>query len=108
MRADVPLWTAAAIAAATGGTPSTDFAVTGVAFDSREVGSGDLFVALSGEATDGHRFAAQAFAQGAAGAIVSRPVDGPHKAKIPFVFVGSGEQPSQYMQHTFLHRRHVK
>lgn len=78
MRADVPLWTAAAIAAATGGTASTDFAVNGVAFDSREVGPGDLFVALSGEATDGHRFVAQAFAQGAAGAIVSRPVDGPH------------------------------
>ena len=72
------LWTAAAIAAATGGTASHDFAVTGVAFDSREVGPGDLFVALTGEATDGHRFVAQAFAQGAAGAIVSRPVDHPH------------------------------
>ncbi|WCP73624.1 UDP-N-acetylmuramoyl-tripeptide--D-alanyl-D-alanine ligase [Sphingomonas hankookensis] len=78
MRADVPLWTAAAIAAATGGTASADFTVNGVAFDSREVGPGDLFVALSGEATDGHRFVGQAFAQGAAGAIVSRPVDGPH------------------------------
>jgi UDP-N-acetylmuramoyl-tripeptide--D-alanyl-D-alanine ligase len=78
VRADVPLWTAAAIAAATGGTASADFTVNGVAFDSREVGPGDLFVALSGEATDGHRFVGQAFAQGAAGAIVSRPVDGPH------------------------------
>lgn len=78
MRADMPLWTAAAIAAATGGTASTDIAANGVAFDSREVGPGDLFVALSGEATDGHRFVTQAFAQGAAGAIVSRPVEGPH------------------------------
>jgi UDP-N-acetylmuramoyl-tripeptide--D-alanyl-D-alanine ligase len=76
--ADLPLWTAAAIAAATGGSASTDFAANGVAFDSREVGPGDLFVALSGEATDGHRFVGQAFAQGAAGAIVDRPVDGPH------------------------------
>lgn len=65
------LWTADEIAAATGGQASGDFAVTGVAFDSREVGKGDLFVALLGEATDGHRFLDQAFAQGAAGALVS-------------------------------------
>ncbi|PZU10684.1 UDP-N-acetylmuramoyl-tripeptide--D-alanyl-D-alanine ligase [Sphingomonas sp.] len=71
-------WTSAAIAAATGGAASADFAITGVAFDSREVGPGDLFVALKGEATDGHRFVAQAFAQGAAGALVSEPVEGPH------------------------------
>ena len=72
------LWTAAEIAAATGGTASADFAVTGVAFDSREVGPGDLFVAMKGEATDGHRFLDQAFAQGASGAIVSAPTDHPH------------------------------
>ena len=66
------LWTAADIAAATRGTASADFAADGVAFDSREVGEGDLFVALTGEHTDGHRFLDQAFAQGAAGAIVSR------------------------------------
>ena len=72
------LWTAAEIAAACGGTASTDFSVTGVAFDSREVGPGDLFVALTGETTDGHRFLDSAFAQGAAGAIVSQPTDHPH------------------------------
>src|SRR3546814_7068280 len=36
------LWTARSLAAATGGTASTDFAVQGVAFDSREVTAGDL------------------------------------------------------------------
>jgi UDP-N-acetylmuramoyl-tripeptide--D-alanyl-D-alanine ligase len=72
------LWTAAEIAAACHGTASAAFAVDGVAFDSREVGPGDLFVALSGEATDGHRFVAQAHGQGAAGALVSVPVDSPH------------------------------
>ncbi len=72
------VWTSAEIAAATAGTASTDFAVTGVAFDSREVGPGDLFVAMKGEASDGHRFLDQAFAQGAAGAIVSAPTEHPH------------------------------
>jgi UDP-N-acetylmuramoyl-tripeptide--D-alanyl-D-alanine ligase len=65
------LWTSADIAIATEGQASADFAVTGVTFDSREVGPGDLFVALTGEATNGHLFVDQAFARGAAGAIVS-------------------------------------
>ncbi len=73
-----PLWTASAVAKATGGTRHGDFAVTGVAFDSREVGPGNLFVALKGEATDGHRFIDKAFARGAAGAIVSEATTHPH------------------------------
>ena len=71
------LWTSAEIAAATGGTASADFAISGVAFDSREVGPGDLFLALKGESTDGHRFLDQAFAQGAAGAVVSDATEHP-------------------------------
>ncbi|MET3722260.1 UDP-N-acetylmuramoyl-tripeptide--D-alanyl-D-alanine ligase [Sphingomonas trueperi] len=71
------LWTSDEIAAATNGTASADFTVSGVAFDSREVGPGDLFLALKGESTDGHRFLDQAFAQGAAGAVVSDPTDHP-------------------------------
>src|SRR6187402_2404906 len=74
----IPLWSSTEIAVATRGIASSHFDVSGIAFDSREVGPGDLFVALKGEATDGHRFAAQAFSQGAAGALVSQPVDGPH------------------------------
>ncbi|MFN3944392.1 MAG: UDP-N-acetylmuramoyl-tripeptide--D-alanyl-D-alanine ligase [Allosphingosinicella sp.] len=66
------------IAAAVSGTASARFEATGVAFDSREIGPGDLFVAMKGESADGHRFVGQAFAAGAAGAIVSEPVEGPH------------------------------
>jgi UDP-N-acetylmuramoyl-tripeptide--D-alanyl-D-alanine ligase len=73
-----PLWTSGEIAAATGGTASAPFDVSGVAFDSREVEPGHLFVAMKGEATDGHRFVAQAFERGAAGAVVSEAVGGPH------------------------------
>jgi UDP-N-acetylmuramoyl-tripeptide--D-alanyl-D-alanine ligase len=74
----VSLWTSAAIAAATGGRASAMFEASGVAFDSREVGPGDLFIALKGEATDGHHFLDQAFTQGAAAAIVSQPSAHPH------------------------------
>jgi UDP-N-acetylmuramoyl-tripeptide--D-alanyl-D-alanine ligase len=72
------LWTAADIAAATGGMASRDFAINGIAFDSREIGTGDLFVAMVGENDDGHHFVDGAFKRGAAGAIVSTPVSHPH------------------------------
>jgi UDP-N-acetylmuramoyl-tripeptide--D-alanyl-D-alanine ligase len=73
-----PLWTSAEIAAATGGKASGKFNMFGVAFDSREVGGGDLFIALTGEKTDGHKFIDDAFSLGAAGALVSKPIPQPH------------------------------
>jgi UDP-N-acetylmuramoyl-tripeptide--D-alanyl-D-alanine ligase len=72
------LWTSDEIAAATGGVASIGFEVTGVTFDSREVGEGDLFVAMPGTVHDGHEFVAAAFEAGAAGAIVAQPGNGPH------------------------------
>jgi UDP-N-acetylmuramoyl-tripeptide--D-alanyl-D-alanine ligase len=78
MRGMSALWTSEEIAAATGGTASAAFEVTGVTFDSREVQTGDLFVAMPGTVYDGHKFVDGAFAAGAAGAIVSQPVSGPH------------------------------
>ena len=52
--------------------------MSGVTFDSREVQSGDFFVAMPGTIHDGHRFVDGAFAAGAAGAIVAHRVNGPH------------------------------
>jgi UDP-N-acetylmuramoyl-tripeptide--D-alanyl-D-alanine ligase len=72
------LWTSDEIAAATGGIASATFEVTGVTFDSREVQPGDLFVAMLGTVYDGHKFVDGAFSAGAAGAIVSQRVNGPH------------------------------
>ncbi|KAB7644465.1 UDP-N-acetylmuramoyl-tripeptide--D-alanyl-D-alanine ligase [Polymorphobacter fuscus] len=73
-----PLWTAAEIAAATGGTAHGDFTANGVAFDSREIIGGELFVAMPGAAMDGHAFVPQALERGAAGLLVSQPADAPH------------------------------
>jgi len=73
-----PLWTGQEIALATGGAVHGDFSATGVAFDSREIGPGDLFIAMKGEATDGHKFLDRVFAGGAAGAIVSEEIEQPH------------------------------
>jgi UDP-N-acetylmuramoyl-tripeptide--D-alanyl-D-alanine ligase len=73
-----PLWTSDEIADAVGGTAHGAFEANGVAFDSREVAPGHLFIAMKGEATDGHRFLDKAFASGAVGALVSQEIDQPH------------------------------
>jgi UDP-N-acetylmuramoyl-tripeptide--D-alanyl-D-alanine ligase len=72
------LWTSAEIAEAIGGTAHGAFEAEGVTFDSREVDPGDLFLALKGEASDGHFFLDSAFAAGASGAVASRDLDRPH------------------------------
>ena len=46
--------------------------ITGVETDSRAVHPGDLFVALRGERTDGHRFVSGALETGAAGCLVEQ------------------------------------
>ena len=72
------LWTSDELAAAMGGTASAEFQVSGVEIDSRDVIEGDLFFALHGEATDGHRFVDAALAKGTAAAVVEHAIDGPH------------------------------
>lgn len=77
-RLPLALWDAVAIEAATGGKASHAFQASGVEMDSRDVRPGDVFIALKGEAMDGHKFIAAAFAKGAVAAITDRPVDFPH------------------------------
>ena len=72
-----PLWTSEEIAKAAGGRSlGSAFAASGVSIDTRTVEPGDLFVALAG-VRDGHEFVGQALEKGAAGALVSRPGQGP-------------------------------
>ncbi|PXX62320.1 UDP-N-acetylmuramoyl-tripeptide--D-alanyl-D-alanine ligase [Nocardia tenerifensis] len=70
------------IADVVGGTlhdvPDPGVRVTGsVEFDSRRIGSGDLFLALPGERSDGHDWAAAAVEAGAVAVLAARPVGVP-------------------------------
>jgi UDP-N-acetylmuramoyl-tripeptide--D-alanyl-D-alanine ligase len=67
------LWSAAEIAAATGGRARGGWSVAGVSIDSRSVRPGELFIALRGPHHDGHDFVAQALERGAAAMVDHRP-----------------------------------
>ena len=68
-----PLWTVAEIVAATGGRPEglNDGAIASISIDSREIAPDALFIAIKGDAHDGHDFVGKALEAGAAAAIVS-------------------------------------
>ncbi len=72
-----PAMTADDLVAATGGTLLRRSArpIRGAAVDSRLVSPGELFVALVGERTDGHRYLADAAIAGAAALMVGRVPD---------------------------------
>ena len=66
-----PLWTADEAVRATRGRARGQWSASGVSIDSRTLVPGDLFVALQGFNSDGHAYAADALARGAAAALVA-------------------------------------
>jgi len=60
-----------------------DRSIAGVSTDTRTIRAGDCFFALAGENFDGHNYVREAFAKGAACAVVERAVEG----------VGAGDRP---------------
>ena len=66
-----PLWTRAALEAATGGRLIGEArAIGGASIDTRTLAAGDLFFAIRGDARDGHDFVRDALARGAGAAVV--------------------------------------
>src|SRR5947207_10002629 len=60
--------------------------VSGIAYDSRLVKAGDVFVALRGQRADGATFARQAIERGAAAIVAEQPA--PSDVHIPWAIVG--------------------
>ena len=70
----------------TSAAPETTVVSGTVQTDSRQVSEGSIFFALRGETTDGHRFAADAAAAGAALIVAEHPVD----VDVPQIIVADG------------------
>ena len=68
---------------------SAGIAITAINSDSRSVGPGSLFVAVSGRQADGHQFIAEAVARGAVAVVAERIPAAPLDGSIPVVIVAS-------------------
>ncbi|HNY78264.1 MAG: UDP-N-acetylmuramoyl-tripeptide--D-alanyl-D-alanine ligase [Sedimentisphaerales bacterium] len=77
--------------------------IVGISTDSRTTKAGDCFFALPGERFDGHDHVADAFARGAACAVVSRDVDAPGPLlKVADTIVALGDLAREYRRmHAF-------
>jgi UDP-N-acetylmuramoyl-tripeptide--D-alanyl-D-alanine ligase len=76
------LWTAAEAAAATAGRPFGHWTAAEVSIDTRTMPPEALFVALTGEHRDGHAFAGEALARGAAVLVARREAGWPEDARV--------------------------
>ena len=78
---------------------SGDVEIGGIAYDSRRVKRGDLFVAVTGINSDGHSYLADAIAAGAAAVAVDRPVEVPTGTpvlKLPSTRTGLAEVAAEF------------
>ena len=69
--------------------------IGGISYDSRETKAGDLFVAMTGYETDGHRFIPMAAERGAVCALCERPPEG---TELPYVLVRSSREALAVME----------
>ena len=69
-------------------TADMEAEITGVSYDSRSTAPGDVFVAISGEAVDGHRFIPMAAEKGAACVVCERVPEG----NLPYVQVANSRR----------------
>ncbi len=79
------LWTIKEVASATKSSYICDSNIDNIAIDSRSIQTGDLFIAIKGEHSDGHDYVKAALDQGAVAAIVHRSIDGVDSSKLIMV-----------------------
>lgn len=84
------------------GVPQTfeDTMVTGISINTRTLVPGDLFIPFRGEQTNGHKYVAQAFEQGAAAALWQKDEPNPPQ-HVPLIFVDDAEEALQQMARAY-------
>src|ERR1700719_5332151 len=77
---------------AIGATAHGDLEITEIAYDSRKVKPGALFVAIHGEKTDGNKFVGDVMGSGAAAIVRERPIPAAIPADFPWIQVADARK----------------
>lgn len=85
-----------------GRVPNLDLLIQGIAYDSRRVRPGYLFVCIQGFREDGHRYAQEAVARGAVCLVSEKQVEVP--ATIPVIRVGNTRRALALLANEFYSR----
>ena len=99
------LWSSSEAETATLGKVSQAFDASGLSIDTRTLKPGDLFIALKGDARDGHEFVKAAFDARAAAALVTHK---PNGANGPLLTVGHVQRGLEDLARASRARSHAK
>lgn len=72
--------------------------VSGIAFDSRKITPGNLFVAVTGESSDGHAYIPAAIDNGAVAVVGMQPING---LKVPYIQVSDAREALAWLAAAF-------
>ena len=72
--------------------------ISGISFDSRKISQGNLFVAVTGESTDGHVYIPAAVANGAAAVVGTQPM---HGLSVPYIHVSDAREAMAWLAAAF-------
>ncbi|HEY4240672.1 MAG TPA: UDP-N-acetylmuramoyl-L-alanyl-D-glutamate--2,6-diaminopimelate ligase [Kofleriaceae bacterium] len=86
-----PRWRPAQLATEAHGHATGDARISRIVIDSRIVAPGDCYVAVRGEAHDGHEFVGKALEAGAAAVLVEHAVDAPVRIEVGDARIALGE-----------------
>lgn len=104
-RTSETIWVSREADEAVRGQSSAPWQATGISIDTRTLQKGDLFIAIKGDAMDGHQFVEEALRKGACAAIVSKK---PENGQGPYLVVGDTLHAMEDLARAARHRSHAR
>jgi len=81
--------------------PTADINVTGIHYDSRKIQQNNIFVAMRGHQTDGHRYISQAITNGACAIVTEKNIVTPDHSKAMYIEVSNSRKALAHLAQAY-------